>query len=148
MSRQASMGFALVLTGLVWGGTAGAEEKKNKKPAAGPAPVVHTVIFHLKKNAPEGEAARLVSDVQRMLGRIKSVRGIWAGRPLKTGDKAAKKFDVALVMLFADAKALKTFRDDPLYKKFAQTHMKFVDQEKLSVFDFMSPVIRASITVE
>jgi hypothetical protein len=149
MWRKAFAVVVLVLLGTILGGGALGKDKEPKKPALGPTPIVHAVIFHLKKDAPKGEASLLVGDAQRMLGRIKTVRGIWAGQPIDLGrGKSGKKFDVGLVVLFKDLRGLKAYLDDPLHKAFAKKHRKFVDEEKLDVFNFLSPVMQARISFQ
>lgn len=103
-----------------------------------PAPYVHTVIFYLKKDAPAGTTEALVADCHRVLAKIKSVRGVWAGKP---ADKATPKFavmdyQVGLLVLFDNADGLQTYLEDPLHEEFVKKHGQHLD--KVLVYDFMS----------
>jgi hypothetical protein len=104
------------------------------------APFVHTVIFHLKKDAPDGEAQALIADAHELLGKIPSVRGLRIGRPAETGtpDLAKKDFQVGLLVLFDDYAGLKTYLDHPLHLKYVDKHIQYVDTDKLLVYDFVN----------
>jgi hypothetical protein len=139
MARKLFLAAALVLVGLLGAGAAQAQNRPAKRPARMRPPFVHAVIFHLKKDAPKSEADDLIRDARRMLGRIPTVRGLWVGKP-DTGGAGPfnKKFDVGLLVLFEDADGLKTYIDSKQHKDFVKKHEKYIDREKLSVFDFRS----------
>jgi hypothetical protein len=135
MSRPPSALAVLVLACAVVAGPVRAEERK---PAA--APYVHTVIIRLKKGAPAAEADAIIADARKLLAKIGTVRGLWAGRPSDMATpRAAQPFDVGLLVLFDNADGLKKYIDDPLHKKFVEKHLKYVDEEKMAVFDFVTP---------
>ena len=102
------------------------------------ASYVHTVIFHLKKDAPEGEAQALIADAHELLSKIPSVRGLRIGRPAAQGtpDLAKKDFQVGLLVLFDDFAGLKTYLDHPLHTEFLKRHGEF--WEKVPVYDFVN----------
>jgi hypothetical protein len=125
---------ALALGGFLLGGSPA-------DPAAlSPAPFVHTVIFHLKKDAPEGAAQGLITDAHELLAKIPSVRALRIGRPAEraTPDFAQKDYQVGLLVLFDDYEGLKTYLDHPLHQKYVEKHLKNVDAEKLLVYDFVN----------
>ena len=113
---------------------AGAREEK----AAGAAPLVHCVIFRMKKDAPPDAADQVIADCHKMLGKIKSVRAVKAGRPAETGtdEKLKKPFDVGLLVLCDGAAGLRAYIDDPLHKEFVAKHGKYFDMKQIQVFDF------------
>ncbi len=137
-----SLAVGLVVSGmLLCKGQAGsprAAEQAN--PTTALAPYVHTVIFHLKKDAPEGQAQALIADAHELLGKIPSVRGLRIGRPADkaTPDLAKKDFQVGLLVLFDDYEGLKTYLDHPLHLKYVEKHLKHIELEKLLVFDFVN----------
>jgi hypothetical protein len=101
------------------------------------APFVHTVIFTVKADAPAGEADELLADCQELLAKIPSVRTLRAGRPAKpAAGKAKSDYSVGLMILFDDAAGLAAYDVHPNHKKFVEKHIKHIDVEKLSVFDF------------
>jgi hypothetical protein len=118
---------------------AGPARAEDRKPAAA-APYVHTVIIRLKKGAPAAEADAIIADARKLLAKIGTVRGLWAGRPSDmAGPRVAQPFDVGLLVLFDNADGLKKYLNDPRHKKFVEKHLKYVDEEKMAVFDFVTP---------
>jgi hypothetical protein len=115
-------------------------EDKTAKPAATAAPYVHTVIFRLKKDAPANEAEALIRDAHEMLRPIPSVRELRIGRPAEksTPDRSRKDYDVGLLVLFDDFDGLKTYLEHPQHLKYVEKHLKYVEVEKLQVFDFIN----------
>ena len=128
----AVLGVGAVWTGLAsWGRTADKAEKA--------APYVHTVIFHLKKDAPEAEADALIADAHEMLRLIPSVRDLRAGKPAEkaTPDLAKKDYQVGLLVLFDDADGLEAYLKHPMHLKYVEKHGKHLDRDKLVVYDFV-----------
>jgi len=100
-------------------------------------PLVHTVIFYLKKDAPANEADGLIADSQKLLAKIPTVREIRAGKPAdKATPIAAKDYQVGLLVLFDDSDGLHTYADHPLHKEFVANHEKNFD--KVVIYDFLS----------
>jgi hypothetical protein len=129
------VGVAVAGTAL-WAGVSrpGQVDKSPVRKAA----YVHTVLFHLKKDAPREEASALISDAHELLGKIPSVRELRIGRPAEKGtpDFAKKDFQVGLLVLFDDAQGLETYLNHPLHLKYVEKHMSHIDVEKLQVYDF------------
>src|SRR5260370_39503958 len=71
----------------------------------------HVVIFHLKKDAPAGEAKALVDDAHTLLAKVPTVRELRIGTPAdKATPKYAKKdYQVGLVVFFDDADGLHSY---------------------------------------
>jgi hypothetical protein len=116
-------------------------DRTDKAAADKPAPFVHVVIFHLKKDAPEGEADALIADAHELLQSIPTVRGLKAGKPSEksTSGRAKKNYDVGLMVLFDDAEGMETYLKHPQHLKYVEKHLKHVDEEKLTVYDFVDP---------
>jgi hypothetical protein len=113
---------------------ANAEEVKAKAKA----PFVHTVIFTLKKDAPDGAADGMIQDAHEMLAKIPTVREVRCGRPAEKPKADAKaSYDVGLLVLFDDAAGLKTYDEHPLHKEYVKKHLKNIELDKLHVYDFM-----------
>ena len=68
-----------------------AEEKPPAKDAARPGPYVATIIFHLKKDAPAGEADALVADGKALLKGVPTVRDFQMGRRAEKAPGAADR---------------------------------------------------------
>jgi hypothetical protein len=128
----------VILATMLVGYTHGQGRRDRKIAVRKPAPFVHTVIFHLKKDAPENATEAIIADTHKLLARIESVREIRAGRPADKGSpNAAKDYQLGLLVLFDDADGLKTYLDHPLHKEFVSNHAKSF--EKVIVYDFLAP---------
>jgi hypothetical protein len=127
----------VILGGLVVGTTQGQIRRDRRIAPRGAAPFVHTVVFYLKKDAPANASDAVISDTQKLLARIPSVREIRAGRPAeKASDRAVKDYQVGLLVLFDDADGLHAYIDHPLHKEFVANHEK--NFEKVVVYDFLA----------
>ena len=133
----AVVGIALWAGVVCRGQTAG---QANQSRVRKVAPYVHAVIFHVKKDAPEGEVAALISDAHELLAPIPSVRELRVGRPAEksTPDLAKKDFQVGLLVLFDDFEGLETYLKHPQHLKYVDKHLNHVDLEKLQVYDFVN----------
>ena len=109
--------------------------KKEVKP-----PYIHTVIFTVKKDAPEASAEGLIHDAHELLTKIPTVRELRCGRPADkaTPDVAKKDYTVGLVVFFDDYDGLKTYLDHPNHLKYVEKHLKNIDRDKLVVYDFVN----------
>ncbi len=138
MIRNWSFGTALVLAGLL----AGAAAADSVKTVASPnktvaAPFVHTVIFHLKKDAPAGTVEKIIEGCHT-LESIPTVRALKAGRPVSADDStpkvASQDYQVGLVVLFDDAAGQKTYLTHETHLKFVKDYGQYF--EKVLVYDF------------
>lgn len=102
------------------------------------AGLVHVVVLKLKTDSPTTEPQLLIDETYSQLSKIKTVRGVWAGKPSakSTTAEAAPDYTVALVFLFDDAAGLKTYLNDTVHTKFADKHLK--KWEAPVVYDFES----------
>jgi hypothetical protein len=99
------------------------------------AGLVHVVVLKLKADSPDTEAQSMIDDTYSQLSKIKTVRGVWAGKPAAKGTPdAAADYTVALVFAFDDAAGLKSYLNDPVHTKFAEKHLK--KWETPVVYDF------------
>ncbi len=143
MFRKCSLLVTLLVAGailgsLVVGPSHGQGKRDRRIVSRKPAPLVHTVIFYLKKDAPVNEPDALIADMQKLLAKIPTVRDIRAGRPAdKASPTAAKDFQLGLLVLFDDVEGLHTYLDHPLHKEYVANHEK--NFEKVVVYDFASP---------
>ncbi len=143
MIRKIRTVAALALAGLIvwaWFSSSARTAIKLEKPAADKAPpYVHAVIFHLKKDAPAGEAEALIADAHELLRPIPTVRDLRAGKPAGKAapDFARKDYDVGLLVLFDDFEGLETYLKHPMHLKYVEKHTKYLDADKLFVYDFV-----------
>jgi hypothetical protein len=101
------------------------------------AGLVHVVILKLKADSPNTEPQSVVDDTYSQLSKIKTVRGVWAGKPAaaeKGTPDAATDYMLALVFVFDDASGLQAYLKDPVHDKFAEKHLS--KWEVPLVYDF------------
>lgn len=99
------------------------------------AGLVHVVILKLKSDSPSTEAQSVIDETYSQLSKIKTVRGVWAGRPASKGTPdAATDYTVALVFVFDNSDGLRAYLKDPIHDKFAEKHLK--KWETPLVYDF------------
>jgi Stress responsive A/B Barrel Domain len=99
------------------------------------AGLVHVVVLKAKDSTAPSDIKDLIDESYSQLAKIKTVRGLWAGKPAaKSVEGAATDYAVALVMVFDDAAGLKTYFDDPVHVRFMDRHLK--KWETPLVYDF------------
>jgi hypothetical protein len=99
------------------------------------AGLVHVVVLKLKSDSSAGEAQSVIDDTYAQLAKIKTVRGVWAGKPAaKPTPGAASDYTVALVFVFDNTDGLKSYLNDAAHTKFADKHLK--KWEAPLVYDF------------
>jgi hypothetical protein len=119
------------------GGGVGAGEKGKPKKKGN---YVHSVIFHLKKDAPADAARQIVGDCHTLLAKIPTVRGVWAGPPApkeeSTPKVAVHNYQVGLLVLFEDFEGLKSYLKHPLHDEFLKRNGEHID--RVAVYDFVN----------
>lgn len=99
------------------------------------AGLVHVVVLKLKPDSAKTEAQAVIDDTYSQLSKIKTVRGVWAGKPsAKAATAGTADYTVALVFVFDDAVGLKSYLSDPIHTKFADKHLS--KWEAPLVYDF------------
>jgi hypothetical protein len=99
------------------------------------AGLVHVVVLKLKTDSAKTEAQAVIDDTYSQLSKIKTVRGVWAGKPsAKAATAGTADYTVALVFVFDDAAGLKSYLSDPIHTKFADKHLP--KWETPLVYDF------------
>jgi hypothetical protein len=95
------------------------------------AGLIHVVVLKAKPETKPADVQAMIDDANAQLSKIRGVRGLWAGKPASgsPGDYTA-----ALVLVFDDALAVKSYLDDPVHDQFAAKHLK--NYEKPIVYDF------------
>jgi TolA-binding protein len=99
------------------------------------AGLVHVVVLKAKADTASDEVQSLIDESYSQLTKIKTVRGLWAGKPSsKPTPDSQSEYTVALVLVFDDAAGLKTYLNDPAHTKFADKHLP--KWEAPVVYDF------------
>ena len=97
--------------------------------------LVHTVYFWVKAEAPAGEPERLQVSCRELLGKIPTVKHLWAGRPASTPKREVidASYDVAITVVLDDMKAHDVYQEHPLHKEFIARHKE--NWKRVQVYD-------------
>jgi hypothetical protein len=80
---------------------------------------IHTVYFWLKPGTPEEARAQLVRDCREYLGKVPSVRHLWAGLPAMTPREVVdNSYAVGLTVILDDTSGHDVYQEHPLHKDF------------------------------
>src|SRR3954462_14561876 len=80
---------------------------------------IHTVFFWMKPGTSDAARQQLVADAREYLGKIPTVRHLWAGRPAMTPrDVVDNSYDVGLCVVLDDSAGLDLYQEHPLHKEF------------------------------
>lgn len=136
MNRMLGFALTIVVSVTLLAMNGGKPSAAEDKRAA--APYVHTVIFHLKKDAPQDAATSAIADCHALLTKIPTVRELRVGRPAEksTPDVSVKDYQFGLVVLFDDYDGLDKYLVHPKHVEFVNKHLKNV--EKVLVYDFIN----------
>lgn len=101
--------------------------------------LIHTVCFWLKDGAPRGERDRLAQSCRELLGKIPSVRNLWAGVPAATPKREVidDSYDVGLTVVLDDLAAHDVYQEHALHKEFIARHKDH--WLRVRIYDFTSP---------
>ena len=98
--------------------------------------LIHTVFFWLNDNAPKTERQRLVEGCLSLLGKIPTVRHIWAGPPANTPkrDVIDDSYDVGLTVVLDDLPAHDLYQEHVLHKEFIARHKEH--WKRVQIYDY------------
>ena len=96
---------------------------------------IHTVYFWLKSGTTPAAQRQIVSDCREYLGKIPTVRHLWAGLPAMTPrDVVDNSYGVGLAVVLDDVAGHDAYQEHPLHKEFiARNKMHW---ERVQVYDF------------
>jgi hypothetical protein len=100
------------------------------------AGLVHVVVLKAKGETSDADVQNTIDEAYAQLTKIKTVRGLWAGKPSSksTTPDAATDYTLALVLIFDDTAGLKTYLNEPVHTKFTDKQLK--KWEMPLVYDF------------
>ena len=100
---------------------------------------VHVVLFWLQDGTPEPDRRALENDCFALLGKIKSVRQLWAGRAAMTPREVVdNSYDLGLCVVLDDPGGHDAYQVDPLHKEFIARHKP--RWKRVQIYDFMQSV--------
>ena len=98
---------------------------------------IHTVYFWLKPEATSADREQLVGDCRSYLGKIRTVRHLWTGRPAMTPrDVVDNSYAVGLTVVLDDSAGHDVYQTDPLHLEFIQRNKQ--RWARVQVYDFVT----------
>ena len=95
---------------------------------------IHTVYFWLKQGTPESARDQLVKDCRDYLGKVESVRHLWAGVPAMTPREVVdNSYGVGLTVVLDDAEGHEVYQVAPLHKEFIERNK--MHWERVQIYD-------------
>ena len=96
---------------------------------------VHYVLFWMKEGSTEAQRKQLVADCKEYLGKIPTVRHLWAGRPAMTPREVVdNSYDVGLCVVLDDSPGHDVYQTHPLHKDFIARNKE--RWKRVQVYDF------------
>lgn len=97
---------------------------------------IHTVYFWLKPGTSEDARAQLVHDCREYLGKIPTVKHIWAGIPAMTPrDVVDNSYGVGLTVVLEDHKGHDVYQVHDLHTQFIARNKQY--WARVQVYDFV-----------
>ena len=97
---------------------------------------IHTVYFWLKPETSDAARTQLVRDCHEMLGKIPTVRQLWAGPPAMTPRNVVdNSYSVGLTVVLEDLKGHDVYQEHALHKDFIQRNKEH--WTRVQVYDFI-----------
>jgi hypothetical protein len=96
---------------------------------------VHVVLFWMKQDAPDGAREQLRHDCEQYLGKVPSVRQMWAGHAAMTPREVVDNtYDVGLCVVLDDAAGHDAYQVHELHKQFIERNKS--NWERVQIYDF------------
>ena len=97
---------------------------------------VHTVFFWMKAGVSDADRKQLVSDCLEFLGKVPTVKQIWAGQPAQTPREVVdNSYDVGLTVILADKAAHDVYQAHPLHIDFIKRNKQ--NWDRVRVYDYI-----------
>jgi hypothetical protein len=98
---------------------------------------IHTVYFWLKPGTSEDARAQLVRDCREYLGKVPTVRQLWAGIPAGTPREVVdNSYGVGLTVVMDDVKGHDVYQEHPLHKDFIARNKEH--WERVQIYDHIA----------
>jgi hypothetical protein len=97
---------------------------------------IHTVYFWMKNNANEAHRRQLIDDARNYLGKIPTVRHLWAGVPAMTPrDVVDNSYGVGLTVVLDDSSGHDVYQVHELHKQFIERNK--ANWDRVQIYDFI-----------
>lgn len=100
---------------------------------------IHTVYFWMTKDAPASAQDALIKGCLELLGKIPTVKQIWAGKPAMTPrDVVDNSYQVGLTVVLGDSEGHDVYQTHPLHLEFIKQHKAY--WQRVQVYDYKPQV--------
>ena len=98
---------------------------------------IHTVYFWLTDTAPPTAREQLIGDCRQILGKIPTVRHLFAGAPAMTPrDVVDNSYSVGLTVILDDSPGHDVYQKHPLHADFIAANKP--NWKRVQVYDFVT----------
>lgn len=98
---------------------------------------VHTVYFWMKAGVTDADRSQLVSECLEFLGKVPTVRQIWAGRPANTPREVVDNtYDVGITVILENKADQDLYQTHPLHLEFIRRNKHHWD--RVRVYDYLT----------
>lgn len=95
------------------------------------------VVYWLRSDATDADRKQLMHDCTEYLGKIPTVRQVFAGRPAQTPREVVdNSYDVAVTVILEDRAGYTVYHDHPLHLDFIQRNRRLWRRAK--VYDYLT----------
>jgi hypothetical protein len=99
---------------------------------------IHTVYFWTHEGTSPAQIDSLIKDCYNYLGKIPTVKQLWAGKPAPTNrDVVDTSYQVGLTVVLADSPAHDVYQIHELHKDFIARNKAI--WKRVQVYDFVTP---------
>jgi len=99
---------------------------------------VHTVFFWFNEDAPDTALDAVITDCHDYLGKVPTVRHLWAGRPAMTQrDVVDSSIAVGLTVVLDDKAGHDVYQAHDLHKQFIERNKQH--WARVQVYDYVEP---------
>jgi hypothetical protein len=97
---------------------------------------VHTVFFWMNSGVTDADRRQLINDCLELLGKVPTVKQIWAGPPAQTPREVVdNSYDVGLTVILQDKAGHDVYQEHPL-------HLDFIKRNKqhwarVQIYDYI-----------
>ncbi len=97
---------------------------------------IHTVYFWLKQGTPQAAREQLIGDCLSLLGKVPTVRQIFAGPPAMTPREVVdNSYGVGLTVIMDDKAGHEVYQEHPLHIDFIARNKEH--WERVQVYDYL-----------
>jgi hypothetical protein len=98
---------------------------------------IHTVYFWMKPSATDADRRKLAADCVEYLGKVPTVRQLWAGPPAQTPREVVdNSYGIGLTVVMDDKPGHEIYQTHPLHLEFIKRNKEHWD--RVQIYDYLT----------